>query len=125
MNEAKLIGALVVALAFASLVGWALWERGERLQCNVALVAAVDQGKILEKALERQGKSIEGLGKTTAAIVARTGRVLDAIELEHGKTRQTIEGLELTIAAATPIGEGGKVKGCGDALKEWRAEPGK
>jgi hypothetical protein len=67
MNEAKLIGALVLALAFAGIVAWALWERGERLACNVALVAAVDQARILEAALERQGKSIEGLGKQTAA----------------------------------------------------------
>lgn len=125
MNEAKLIGVLVLALAFAGLVAWALWERGERLSCNVALVAAVDQGRILEAALERQSKSIDGLGKQTADVLKRTGRVLDAIELEHGKTRRTIEGLELTIAASTPAGEDGAKKGCADALKEWRAEPGK
>jgi uncharacterized protein HemX len=123
--EAKLaLGALALMTAIAAGLGvWALLERAGRLECKVELVQAIDQGKVLEAALERQSKAIDKVAAQSAAVIARTGRILDTIETEHLKTRQTIDGLELVLASATPTGEDGKIKTCADALREWRAEP--
>lgn len=120
LELAALIGA---AAAIVGLAGWAMLERAGRLACKVDLVEARDQVKVLAATLERQGKSIDALAGQTKAIADRTGKILDGLERESARTRQTIEELELQLAAAPAANADGSAKGCADYLKEWRAAP--
>lgn len=123
--QLKIFGAFAIAAA-AALAGvtiWAYQERAARLECKVQLVAAVDQVAVLAAALERQGAAIDKLGKTTADVVARTGKVLDVLQAQAAGDRKTIATLREQLGARVPTNVDGSAKGCADYLKEWRAEP--
>jgi hypothetical protein len=122
--DKALLGALAIMTAIAVGLGvWALFERAGRLECKVELVAAVDQVKVLADSLERQSEAIDKLGRATAGVVDRTGRILGQLELAAAGDRKTISSLRSQLETKTPLAADGTLKGCADYLKEWRAEP--
>lgn len=116
------VGAVLAAAAIGSLTIWALLERNGRLECKVDLVQERAQLAVISRDLREQSAAIAELAQGTARGRRELREIVERIEKGHAATRAGVDRLEKAVNDPTPRRADGALKGCLEALQEWREE---
>lgn len=110
---AKLLAGAVLIL---SLVGWALFERSEKLSSQKEVAVLKGDLELSNERIRENGRAITALGTATTAAQARAATLEGIRRRENAPLVAQIQRFETRLKDLASTGK----TACVDAFKEWR-----